>query len=127
MQLWKLPLLSLVYLLNTVAMAAGAGASVRYKCTTEGVPLFDSQNRQISDQRQNEVTYTAGTDVNANISVGDRHFIVWYQEDFISILKQGPEGMPLNQVLPFDKKVRIQLQMNYLGNDKTVTCEITKL
>lgn len=127
MQFWKLPLLSLVYLLNTVAMAAGAGTSVRYNCTTEGVPLFDSQNRQISDQRQNEVTYTAGPDLNANISVGDRHFIVWYQEDFISILKQGPEGMPLNQVLPFDKKVRIQLQMNYLGNDKTVTCEITKL
>jgi hypothetical protein len=127
MRFWKLPLLSLVYTLGSLLGSSALAASVRYECTTQGVPLFDSENRQISDQRENDVIYTAGPGVNANISVGDRDFIVWYQENAIAVLKKGQEGMLLHRVTPIDKKAIIKLQMIYLGKTKIVNCEITKL
>ncbi|MFS4461089.1 hypothetical protein [Bdellovibrio sp. HCB2-146] len=115
----------MMILLTLVSSTTFAG--VRYDCITNGVPLFSSQGKQISDQRQSEVRYEVRGSENGNLVVGDHDFIIWHKTESVAILAKGQEGMLLRRVLPLDKPVEVQLDVNYLGQRKQVRCEIRNI
>lgn len=113
--------------LLTLVSTTSALAGVRYECTTNGVPLFTSEGKQISDQRQTEVTYLVRDGDNANLVVGDHDFIIWHKRASVAVLVKGQEGMLLRRVLPLDKPAEIELDLNYLGQRKKVRCEVRNI
>lgn len=123
MKIWK----HIFTTLLTITSTTSAFAGVRYECTTNGVPLFTSEGKQISDQRQVKATYVVRDGDNANVVVGDSDFIIWHKQTSVAILAKGQEGMLLRRVMPLDQATEITLDLNYLGQRKQVRCEVRNI
>ena len=123
MKIWKHIFTTLLVLVS----ATSAFAGVRYECTTNGVPLFTSEGKQISDQRQTKATYIVKDGENANLVVGDSDFIIWHKQTSVAILAKGQEGMLLRRVMPLDQATEIKLDLYYLVQRKQVSCEVRNI
>ncbi len=119
----KLPLLSLVYFLNSWALA-----DVKYECRTQGVPLY-AEGTLLNHEDDFELIFNSSkTGGIPDITVGENaEYLITHKKGSIGVFKKGQESYLLFRVFPTDKAYDLKLPIREQGRSREVRCEIRSL